>query len=85
MTHCERSGYWIEADVDLMDEVRGVADACHWTPRVDVILPAVQFLIVFEREKPPLVFRLEQKAIRLEICPFDVCNIGQLDEVLVLR
>lgn len=68
-----------------MDEVRGVADTCHWTPRVDVILPPVQFLVVFEREEPPLVFRLEQKTIRLEICPFNVCNIGQLDEVLVLR
>ena len=71
--------------MDLVHEVRRVADACHRTPRIDVILPAVKFLIVFEREEPPLVFRLEQKAIRLEICPFDVCNIGQLDEVLVLR
>lgn len=75
MTHCECSGYWVEANVDLMDKIGGVADACHWAPRVDVILPTVEFLVVFKREKPSLVFRLKQKAVRLEVRSFNICNI----------
>ena len=62
--------------MDLVHEVRRVADACHRAPRIDVILPAVKFLVVFEREEPPLVFRLEQKTVWLEVCPFNIRYVG---------
>ncbi len=58
--------------MDLVYKVCWVADAHQRTPRVYVILPTVELLIVLEREEEPFVLGLKHQTVRLEICPLDV-------------
>lgn len=38
-------------------------------------MPAVDLLIVLEREVKPLLFGFEEQAVRLRVCPFNVRNV----------
>ena len=62
-----------------MNEVGRVADPHERAARVDVILPAVQLLVVLERQVESFVFRLKKKAIGLEVDPLYVGNISKTD------
>ena len=63
----------------LVDKVGRVADTHERAARVDVVLPTIQLLVVFERQVEPLVLRLKKKAIGLEVNSFYVCNISKID------
>jgi hypothetical protein len=58
----------------LVHKVGGIAHA-QGTPGVHVVLPAVDLLIVLEREVKPLLFGFEEQAVRLRVCPFNVRNV----------
>ena len=47
-TYREGPRHGIEANVHFVDEVGGVAHAHERTTRIDVILPPVQFFVVFQ-------------------------------------
>lgn len=49
MTYGERAADGIEANVDLVDEVGRIADAHERTATVDIVLPAIQLLVVLQR------------------------------------
>ena len=53
-THRERACDGVEPDVDFVDKVGGDAGA-HGRAGVDVVLPAVELLVAFEREIEALV------------------------------
>jgi hypothetical protein len=48
--------YGVEADVDFVNEIGGVADAHERAPRVDVVLPTVEFLVTLQCKVILLVF-----------------------------
>ena len=48
-------------------------------------MPAIEFLIVFEREEHALVLGLEEQTVRLEVRPFDVGDVAEVDNALRLR
>ena len=77
---CARVG--IKSDVNLVHKIRGVTDAHQRAPGVDVILPAIELLVIFEGKVVSLVLGLEQQTIRLQIYPFDVGYILQQDHAL---
>lgn len=72
----------IKTNMDLMNEISGIADAHKGTPRIDVVLPTVDLLVVFEREPVLFVFCFEIEAVGLGIGALDVGNIAQLDDGL---
>lgn len=49
-THGKCTRDWIEADVNFVDKVGWVAYTHERTPRIDIILPAVKFFVVFKRK-----------------------------------
>ena len=75
----EGAGDGVKAYVYLVDKVGRVADTHKRAAGVDVILPTVQFLVVLERQVEPLVLRLEEKTVGLEVDPLYVGNISKVD------
>ena len=71
--------------MDFVHEVGGVAHAHERTSRVDVVLPSVQLLITLEGKVEFLVLGLQEQTVRLKICPLDVGDIREVDEVRSLR
>ena len=70
--------------MDLVHEVGGIAHSHERTPGVDIVLPSVQLLVALQREEYPLVFSFQEQAVRLEVCPLDVGDIGQINLALIL-
>lgn len=64
--------------MDFVHEVGGVTDAHEWTPRINVFLPTIQFLIILERKVHTAIISLEQQAIRFEIGAFDFRDVLKL-------
>ena len=54
----------IEAYVYLVNKIRRVADTHEGAARIDVVLPSIQFIVVFESHVNSLLFRLEEQATR---------------------
>jgi len=75
----EGAGERVKAYVCFMSKVGIIADTCERAAGVDVILPAVQFLVVLERQVAPLVLRLEKKTVGLEVNPLCVSNVPEVD------
>ena len=71
--------------MNLVHKIGGTAVAHQRASGVNVVLPAVQLLVALEREIYPLVLRLQEQAIGLEVCPFDICDIRERDLALILR
>jgi hypothetical protein len=84
-THGEVTRDRVETDMDFVDKVGWIADACQRTPNVYVVLPAIEFLITLERKVVLLFFCFDQEAIGLEVCPFDVGYISKQDHSLLWR
>ena len=63
----------------LVNKVCRVADTHERAPRVDVILPTIQFLVVLQGQVESLVLRFKKQAIRLEVDPFNVGDIPKVD------
>lgn len=70
--------------MNFVHEVGRVTHTHQRAPRVDVILPPIQLLIALQREVYSLVLRLQEQAIRLEVRPFDVRDIGEINLALGL-
>lgn len=66
----------------LVHEICWVANAHQRAPGVDVILPTIELLIVFESKMVSLVLGLEQETVRFQIYPFDVGYFLQRDDAL---
>lgn len=62
-----------------MKKVGRIADAHERFAGVDVILPAIEFLLVLEGKVEPLLFRLEEQTIRLEVGPLYFGNLLKVD------
>jgi hypothetical protein len=73
----------IKPYVDLVDEVCGVADSHERTSRVNVILPSVEFFVIFERKMKSLVFCFQEKTIWFQIDAFDIHDLTQINEILL--
>jgi hypothetical protein len=63
----------------LVNEVGRVADVRERAARVDVILLAVELLVVLERQVQSHVFRLKKKTIGFEVDLLYVGNISKTD------
>ena len=71
-TNSESTGDGIEADVDLVDKVCGIADTHERASGVDIILPTIQLFIVLQGEMIPFVPGFEKQTIRLQVNPLDI-------------
>lgn len=68
--------------MDLVHEIGWLANSHQRAPGVNVILPAIEFLVVLESDMVSLVLGLQQQTIRLQIYPFNVRYILQHDHAL---
>jgi hypothetical protein len=68
--------------MDLMYKICGIADAHKGTPRIDIVLPTVDLLVVLEGEPIFFVLCFEIEAVGLDIGALDVGNIAKLDDGL---
>lgn len=59
-TYGEGSGAGIKADMDFVDEIGGIAYAHEGAARIDVVLPAIEFLVVLQGYVVSLFFGLQQ-------------------------
>lgn len=75
----EGAGYLVEANVDVVGEARGTADADEGTARVHVVLPIVELLVVVEGEVVGSVLDLDEETVGLEIDPFDFGYVIERD------
>ena len=73
------TGNRVKAYVDLVNEVGGVANTHERTARIDVILPAVQLLIVLERQMEPFILGFEKEAIGFKVDPLYVGDVSKVD------
>jgi hypothetical protein len=71
--------------MNLVHKVGGIADAHERTPRVHVVLPTIDFLVVLEGEVIPLVLGLKQKTVRLQVYPLDIRDVAELNDGLRWR
>jgi hypothetical protein len=83
--YSECAGEGIEADVYLMYEICGVADAHEGAPGIDVVLPAIELLVTFEGEMVLFVFGFEEEAVRFLIGSLNVGYLAELDDGLLGR
>lgn len=70
--------------MNLVYKVRRVAHAHQGTPRVDVVLPTIQFFIVLEGEEDAFVLCFQQETVRLQVRSFDVCYVREVNNCLML-
>lgn len=68
----------------LVHEVRRLTHTRERATRVDVVLPRIDFLVVLERKIYALFCSLDDQAVRLEIDTFDIRDVAQSDDALLL-
>ena len=78
-TYREGASDGVKPYVYLVNEIGRIADTHERAAGVDIILPAIQLLVVLERQVEPLVLCFEKKTIRLEVDPLYVGNISKVD------
>ena len=74
-THGESTRNGIEAHMNLMHKVCRVAHAHEGAAGVHIILPAVKFFVILQREMVAFLFGFEEQTVRFHVYPFDVGNI----------
>lgn len=66
----------------FVDEIGRVAHAAEGASRINIVLPSIQFFIPLHREIVPFISRLEEQAVRFQVCAFDIRQIAELDDTL---
>lgn len=77
-THCEPSGDWVEADVNLVNKVGRLAHTHERRTRINVVHPAVDLFVGPEGKVKQLVVFLhfDLNAERLHIDTLDIGDIA---------
>jgi hypothetical protein len=44
----------------FMDEIGWIADAAEGTPRINIVLPSIQFFVPLQREIEPFISRFKE-------------------------
>jgi len=66
----------------FVDEICRVAHTAKGAPRINVVLPSIQFFVSFHREIVPLISRFEEQAVGFQVCAFDIRQVTKLDDTL---
>ena len=82
MTYGEKARGGIKSNMHLMDEICRVAHAAKGAPRINLVLPSIQFFVPFHREIVPFISRLEKQAVGFQVCAFDIRQITELNDTL---
>lgn len=72
MTYGEGARDGIKSNMHFVDEIGRVAHAAERTSRINIVLPSIQFFIPLHREIVPFISRLEEQAVRFQVCAFDI-------------
>lgn len=67
----------------FVHEVGGVAYPHQRTARIDIVLPAIELLVILEGQVVSLFLGLQKQAIRLQVHSFNVGDISQADRTLL--
>ena len=60
MTYSKGPRDGIEPNMYFVDEIGWIADAAEGTPRINIVLPSIQFFVPLQRQIVPFVSRFKE-------------------------
>lgn len=72
VTYRKRSRDRIKTNVNLVHEIRRIANAHKRASTIHVVLPRIQFFVALKSQVHAAIFGLKEQTVWFEISPFDI-------------